>query len=129
MGKEKLKRPSAAIGHVFMKTVDIKTTTKFYVELGLRKILENNEMSIVELRGGTHLLFFKNSRKFKKPQKAKFDLMVDDVWSFHKELKKKKKKVSPIYHQAISGHNIFSVKDPDGRLVKIYSTHTDGRTV
>jgi catechol 2,3-dioxygenase-like lactoylglutathione lyase family enzyme len=119
----------ASIGHVMMKTVDIKATTRFYAGLGLRKVMETRGMSIVELRGGTHILFFKNSGVFKQPPKAKFDLMVDDIESFHASMKKKGISVSPIKEDQMSGHNRFSITDPDGRIISIFSSHTEGRTV
>jgi catechol 2,3-dioxygenase-like lactoylglutathione lyase family enzyme len=129
MGSKNLERPSAAIAHVMMKTVDIKATTQFYLELGLRKVMETSGMSIVELRGGTHILFFKNSGQFKKVPKAKFDLMVDDVVDFQKALKKKNKKVSAIQKDQVSGHDKFIVTDPDGRQITIFSSHTENRFV
>jgi catechol-2,3-dioxygenase len=129
MGTKKPHKPKAAIGHVFMKTASVRKTTRFYVALGLRKVFENDGMSIVELRGGTHILFFKNSNRFKKPPKANFDLMVDNVKSFHASLKKSGKKVTRIHHDKRSSHDSFSLKDPDGRVVLIYSSHTEGRRV
>lgn len=124
-----MNKPTAAIAHIFIKTPNVKKTVKFYLNLGLRKIWESPQMGIVELRGGTHILFFKNKTKFTKPPKANFDLMVDNVKTFHKELKKKKNKVSKIQSDKRSGHDLFTVCDPDGRNITIYSSHTEGRDV
>lgn len=122
-------RPAVAIGHVMMKTRDIKATTKFYLDLGMRKVWQGSGMSIVELRGGTHILFFKSPKMEKKAQAAKFDLMVDNVSSFHKKLKKQGKKVSALREHSQSGHKLFLVTDPDGRSITVYSSHTEGRSV
>src|SRR6185295_8369874 len=129
MANKSSDKPSAALAHVMMKTVNVKVTTQFYVDLGLRKVMETAGMTIVELRGGTHLLFFKNSGGFKSPPKAKFDLMVDDVLDFQKMLKKKDKKVSAIKKDPMSGHDKFLVTDPDGRNITISSSHTEDRFV
>ncbi len=124
-----MNRPAAAIAHVFMKTPSVKKTVTFYLNLGLRKIWGSPQMGILELRGGTHILFFKSKNKFTKPPRANFDLMVDDVAGFHKDLKKKKNKVSKIQKDKRSGHELFTVVDPDGRVITIYSSHTEGREV
>lgn len=124
-----MSKPTAAIAHVFMKTPNVKKTVKFYLSLGLRKVWESPQMGIVELRGGTHILFFKNKVKFAKPPRATFDLMVDEVKVFHKDLKKEKYRVSKILSDKRSGHELFTVTDPDGRVITIYSSHTEGREV
>ncbi len=124
-----MKRPSAAIAHIFMKTPNVKKSLKFYLDLGLRKIWESPHMGIVELLGGTHILIFKQKEKFKKKPKANFDLMVEDFGGFYKLLKKKKLKVSRVQSDKRSGHEMFWVSDPDGRAITIFSSHTEGREV
>jgi catechol-2,3-dioxygenase len=121
--------PSVAIGHVFAKTHDVKKVTKFYTALGLRMVCEFERMSILELRGGTHILFFKQMKKPKTPPKANFDLMVDDLKAFHATLKKAKMRVGKIRNHEQSGHLLFETKDPDGRIITVYSSHTEGRPV
>lgn len=129
MSKKRSAKPSAAIGHVVLRTPILSKTFKFYLDLGLRKVWQSKTMGILELRGGTHILFFRTSAKPKKPPKAKFDLMVDDVPLFHKNLKRQGKRVSAVRRDSVSGHDRFSVTDPDGRVVSIYSSHTEGRNV
>lgn len=122
-------RPALAIAHVTAKTFDIQKTTNFYCALGLRKVWMNERMSILELRGGTHILFFKQSKKFKKPPVADFDFMVDDIQEFHTSLKKSKLPASRLRNDKLSGHQMFETKDPDGRVISVFSSHTDGRPV
>jgi catechol 2,3-dioxygenase-like lactoylglutathione lyase family enzyme len=122
-------KPSVAIAHVTAKTRDIGETTRFYCDLGLRKVMQNERMSILELRGGTHILFFKQSSEFKRPPSASFDLMVDDIVEFHARLKKMKVEVDSIREDRLSGHRMFQVKDPDRRAITIFSSHTEGRPI
>jgi catechol 2,3-dioxygenase-like lactoylglutathione lyase family enzyme len=124
-----MQKPSVAIGHVVAKTANIEKTTDFYLILGLREIMKTSRMSILELRGGTHILFFKQSMKPKKPPYANFDLMADDLDAFRTRLKKKGVKVGKVTNDRMSGHRLFRVTDPDGRSIAIFSSHTDGRPV
>ena len=123
------RRPELAIAHVVAKTWDVAKTTEFYLKLGLRKVWQADSLSILELRGGTHILFFRLKKKPARAPKADFDLMVDDVRKFHARLKRAKLRVGEIKDEKFSGHLRFEVVDPDGRRVSIFSSHCDGREV
>ena len=56
-------------------------------------------------------------------------LMVEDIESFKTGLTSKKIESTEIRIQEKSGHKIFDVKDPDGTLVSICSSHAGGRLV
>ena len=51
--------PPIAIGHVTLSVSDVGPAADFYRALGLRPILEREELAILELRGGTHLVLFR----------------------------------------------------------------------
>ena len=51
------KRPEVAIGHIVMHVSDLEKSTEFYLQLGLRQVAMEPGMSILELLGGTHILF------------------------------------------------------------------------
>ncbi len=84
-------------------------------------------MAIFEVRGGTHLLLFKDSPRAKWVKEQEYDLMVSDLKAFHAKLKKDKLPVSPIKKDRY--HLVFKVTDPDGNKIVVYSDHTEGRTV
>ena len=124
-----MERPPIWIGHVTIKVKDAGNTHKFYCELGLRSIQLMDNMAILELRGGTHLLLFEHSTDdFKNIPDQPFDLMVEDVEksrSACSELGLKPTEMEKDDH----GHHLFHLKDPDGRKVTIYSSHTGERPV
>ena len=72
-------RPPVAIGHVSLPVSEVGTSTKYFVELGLRSIHESEKFTVLELRGGTHLILSPAKEKITPGVKAPFDLMVDDV--------------------------------------------------
>jgi catechol 2,3-dioxygenase-like lactoylglutathione lyase family enzyme len=50
--------PTVAFGHFVMKVSDIDISYQFYTKLGLRPFGIYPDLVVVELRGGTHILFF-----------------------------------------------------------------------
>ena len=72
-------RPKAAIGHVTLRVQDVQRSCAFYAQLGLRRVVEKEELAILELRGGTHLLLFRAKGKPKRGPIRSFDIMVDDA--------------------------------------------------
>ena len=53
----KRNRPEVAIGHIVIHVPDAVKSAEFYARLGLRIVQKGPRVSIVELRGGTHILF------------------------------------------------------------------------
>jgi catechol 2,3-dioxygenase-like lactoylglutathione lyase family enzyme len=51
-------KPPVGVGHVALTVADVGASHRFYTTLGLRVIGRADDMSILELRGGTHLLLF-----------------------------------------------------------------------
>src|SRR5829696_6541418 len=125
----KSKRPSVAIGHVILHAHDVTASAEFYSALGLRLIVKQPRLAILELRGGTHLLLFAAKRKPKAGQMRAFDFMVDEITSTRASFEAAGLEVTPIRNDRISGHQMFEVTDPDGNRVTILSTHTEGREV
>ena len=122
-------RPPIAIGHVTLRVADVARATAFYTELGLRSVLENPSMAILELRGGTHLMLFKAERAPKGGELRSFDFMVDEVETLCTELAKSGVETTAPADDPVSGHRWFQARDPDGHLLNIYSDHTQGRAV
>ncbi|HXQ47989.1 MAG TPA: VOC family protein, partial [Caulobacteraceae bacterium] len=53
-----LARPPVGVGHMALTVTDVEASSRFYATLGLRIVGKADDMSILELRGGTHLLLF-----------------------------------------------------------------------
>ena len=122
-------RPSIAIGHVTLRVADVARATKFYTELGLRPVMQNPSMAILELRGGTHLMLFKAKRAPRVGRVGSFDFMVDEVETLRTRLARSGVETTEPADDEVSGHRWFQARDPDGHLLNIYSDHTQGRAV
>jgi len=122
-------KPKAAIGHVTLRVQDVKRSCAFYTQLGLRRVVEREELAILEFRGGTHLLLFRAKGKPKHGSIRSFDIMVDDAKGHRAALSARDVPVSPLRHDSLSAHHIFEVTDPDGHVLTVLSDHTEGRPV
>ena len=122
-------RPPVAIGHVTLRVEDVARAAIFYTELGLRPVMQNPSMAILELRGGTHLMLFKAKRAPKAGRVGSFDFMVDEVETMRARLARLGVETTEPAEDEVSGHRWFQARDPDGHLLNIYSDHTQGRAV
>ena len=120
-------RPGIWIGQVTRRIRDVGQSCEFFTSLGFRPIMTGEQIAILELRGGTHLLLFEDSREYKAISNNEFDLMVEDVEAIHKDLQVKRVKVSKLKQDRF--HTYFEATDPDGRKWRINSDHTEGRPV
>lgn len=82
---------------------------------------------ILELRGGTHLILMRKDKVVGGA--APFDLMVDDVHAMHRQLTSQGLCPSPIEARPTIGHEVFTVRDPAGHVVTIFSSHVSGQPV
>ena len=129
MAKKADKRPPVAVGHVSLHVKDVPKASAFMQVLGLRHVFENEKQtfSVLELRGGTHLILSKSRKKIKEGAVAPVDLMVDDVKAMRAYCKKAKLKPSKITSGSV--HSSFYVPGPDGWSIKITSSHAGNRPV
>jgi catechol 2,3-dioxygenase-like lactoylglutathione lyase family enzyme len=121
-------KPTVSIGHVILHVADPRRGAAFYKALGMRTIWEADEMAILELRGGTHLMLFKAKRKPRGKTVNAFDLMVENADRFHAELKRRRVKTTAV-RDTYGGHRMFELTDPDGHVLTVLSDHTEGRDV
>jgi hypothetical protein len=49
-------RPPVAIGHVRFNVTDVGIASRWLAGIGLRTIVSNSDLAVLELRGGTHLV-------------------------------------------------------------------------
>ncbi|MGI9068963.1 MAG: VOC family protein [Pyrinomonadaceae bacterium] len=121
--------PPIAIGHVTLQVSDASRAAAFYRALGLRPILNRQELAILELRGGTHLVLFRTEDTPKAGPVTVFDFMVEDIEAAHASMMSAGIKGTAIDEDHIAGHLWFEVTDPDGYVLRVFSTHTGGRPV
>lgn len=122
-------RPAVAIGHVRLHTADVPAATTFYEQLGMRKCMAWDGMAILELRGGTHLLLIEVGDEIQHLLDPVFDLMVDDLVEFKKQMANLGIETSEITRHGTINHQRCFVEDPDGHRIAIHSDHTEGRIV
>ena len=121
--------PPIAIGHVTLNVSDVELAFDFYRALGLRTIFDREDLAILELRGGTHLILFRAARKPKTGRVRSFDFMVEDIEAAHAAMGRAGIERTDIGEDKISGHFWFEITDPDGYILKVFSSHTEGRPV
>jgi catechol 2,3-dioxygenase-like lactoylglutathione lyase family enzyme len=122
-------RPAIGIGHVTLRVRDVAEAESCFRALGMRPIMARAEMAILEMRGGTHLLLFRAKGTPKSGPIRTFDLMVDDIPMLRDHLFDVGMDVSAIERDERGGHVFFNVKDPDGHVLTIYSSHAGDREV
>jgi hypothetical protein len=84
MPAKKDQRPPVAVGHVRLPVSDVAAAARWLETVGLRPIVQMEELAVLELRGGTHVVV----RQAEKPPAgtgAPFDLMVDDIDAAHRD--------------------------------------------
>src|SRR5438552_15365958 len=74
-------RPPVWIGHVVLETDRLEETAEFMRKVGMRPVFQSPGVSILELRGGTHLVLIAKEKV--AAGDASFDLMVEDLQATH----------------------------------------------
>ena len=118
-------RPPVWIGHVRMNSRSVEETTAFMLNIGMRSIVQNDRISVLELRGGTHLVIA--GAEDGEPGDAEFDLMVEDVDATYAEYAAKGLTVSDIQRGRI--HDSFILTEPGGNRITVNSTHVSDQPV
>ncbi len=118
-------RPPVWIGHVRMNSRSVEETTAFMLNIGMRSIVQNDRISVLELRGGTHLVIA--GAEDGEPGDAEFDLMVEDVDATYAEYAAKGLTVSDIQRGRI--HDSFTLTEPGGNRITVNSTHVSDQPV
>lgn len=112
-------RPPVWVGHITLATPSLADTHAFMVKLGMRSIVLEEGVGVLELRGGTHLVLLRSDDV--KPGSAGFDLMVDDLDATHERLAGLGLEPSAIARGEF--HDSFTVTEPGRHVVKFNSTH------
>ena len=131
-----------AVAHLVFKVADLKSSCQFYSKLGLPPFATDEKVAIIELRGGTHLLLLSVDEpagediaesvtgQFHKRFSEQFDLMIkgkglSELEHYRLELISRGIAAGEIPDEAVFGHYLFCVKDPDGNGITIYTSHAN----
>jgi hypothetical protein len=120
-------RPPVAVGHVALNVTNVGAAARWLETVGLRPIVTLDELAVLELRGGTHVVVRQTEEKPPPGTGAPFDLMVDDVDATHRDYAQKGLSPSPIRRGRI--HDSFDVAGPDGWAFTVNSSHASGRPI
>ena len=112
-------RPRFSICHVGLTADDPGRLGDFYTDAGMRRIGKMSRMSILELRGGTHIVISKGASGV-----GKLDLMVDDLGEAHELFERLGANPSEIVPG--SPHDTFTATDPEGNALLVESSHVTG---
>lgn len=111
--------PRFAVGHLAIEVDDVDRLTDFYTSVGLRFVVNIGRASILELRGGTHLIL-----QAGRGGQATLDVIVDDIDETHAVLQTAGADVTSIRRG--NPHDRFVATDPEGNTLMVNSTHAIG---
>ena len=120
-------RPPVAVGHVRLGVGDVAAAAQWLETAGLRPIATMEDLAVLELRGGTHVVVRRAEQLPAAGTTAPFDLMVDDIDATHRDYAAKGFSPSPIRRGRI--HDSFEIEGPDGWKFPVNSSHAGGRPV
>jgi hypothetical protein len=105
----------------------MEQSAQFMRTIGMRPIFQGSEVSVYELRGGTHLILMLKSNIV--ANSAPFDLMVDDLHATHQQFVSLGLDPSPIEARPAIDHEVFTVREPAGHVITFFSSHASGKPV
>ncbi len=120
-------RPPLGVAHVVLETDRMEESAHFMRTIGMRPIFQGSEVSVYELRGGTHLILMLKSKIV--VGNAPFDLMVDDLHATHQRFTSLGFAPSPIETRPAIDHEVFTVREPAGHVITFFSSHASGKPV
>ena len=117
-------RPAVGVAHVVLETDRMEESARFMRTIGMRPIFDGPEVSVYELRGGTHLLLMLKDKI--DASDAAFDLMVDDLHETHARFRSLGLEPSPIEALPSIDHEAFTIEEPAGHTITFFSSHASG---
>ncbi len=120
-------RPPVAVGHVRLNVTDVGAAARWLETVGLRPIVTMDELAVLELRGGTHVVVRRAEGPPAPGTGAPFDLMVDEIDATHRDYAEKGLSPSPIRRGHI--HDAFDLPGPDGWAFTVNSSHAGNRPI
>src|ERR1700722_11089904 len=137
MSDANLAKPPVGVGHMALTVAELEASHRFYATLGLRIVGKGDDMSILELRGGTHLLLFQRGgpsaeadvdSPFDQATPGAIDLMIEgrtfeELDAYRTALIAGGVHPDPIPDNRYFGHYVFKARDPDGNEVTVSTSH------
>ncbi len=120
-------RPPVAVGHVRLNVSDVGTAARWLQTAGLRPIVTRDELAVLELRGGTHVVVRQTEPPPAPGTIAPFDLMVDDIDAAHRDYAAKGLSPTEIRRGRI--HDSFELPGPSGWTFTVNSSHASDQPV
>lgn len=118
-------RPPVAVAHVVLQTDRMEDSARFLRTIGMRSIFDGPQVSVYEMRGGTHLILMLKDKIVAGD--APFDLMVDDLHETHERFTSLGLAPSPIEARPAIDHEVFTVREPAGHVITFFSSHASGK--
>ena len=117
-----------SVGHVLVLTRNAAKGVEFYRRLGLDVVGELKDLTIIELRGGTHILLSEFDLEQDVAPQKNIDLMIDsnlraDLEAYRAALVENGIEAGPISAEPRFGHYYFSVQDSDGNQLLFSTSH------
>lgn len=120
-------RPAVGVAHIVLHTDRMEASAQFMRTIGMRSIHDGPDVSVYEMRGGTHLILMKKDKV--TPGEASFDLMVDDLRATHERFAVLGLSPSPIEPRPQIDHEVFTVWEPAGQAITFFSSHVSGEPI
>jgi hypothetical protein len=121
------RRPMVCVGHVVLATDRMEESSRFMRAIGMRPLTLRPDISVFELRGGTHLILMQDGKM--SPGDAPFDLMVDDLHATHRLFASLGLAPTSIEARPAIDHEFFCITEPSGHVITFYSSHASGKPV
>lgn len=118
-------RPGVGVAHVTLYTDRMEESAEFMRKFGMRPIFNGPQVSVYEMRGGTHLILM--ARDEVAAGDASFDIMVDDLHATHRRFTELGLAPSPIEARPQIDHEVFVVREPAGNAITVFSSHASGK--
>jgi len=113
------------VAHVVLETDRMEESARFMRTIGLRPVFDGPQVSVYEMRGGTHLILMQKDQVV--PGAASFDLMVDDLHATHRRFMSLGLAPTAIEARPHIDHEAFTVREPAGHVITFFSSHASGQ--
>ena len=120
-------RPPVGVAHVVLETNRMEESARFMRTIGMRPMFDGPEVSVFELRGGTHLILMLKDKIVVGD--APFDLMVEDLQTTHQRFSSLGLAPTPIEARPAIDHEVFTVREPAGHVITFFSSHVSGKPI
>jgi ribosomal protein S18 acetylase RimI-like enzyme len=119
--------PRVGVAHAVLETDRMEESVRFMRLIGMRPIFDGPSVSVYEMRGGTHLILM--HKETVSADDASFDLMVDDLRAAHARFTALGLSPSSIEARPAIDHEVFTLTEPAGHRITIFSSHASNKPV